>query len=109
MVWRAASTSARVMVIPLLLRARRPLGPRPLRTMCKWPVPLASRQSTLHVAEDSSRGSPVMTDSAPRRIGVSIELKPHAYDPVANPELFDGVLPRRVIAFIIDVVIIAIP
>jgi len=50
-----------------------------------------------------------MTDSAPRRIGVSIELKPHAYDPVANPELFDGVLPRRVIAFIIDVVIIAIP
>jgi len=50
-----------------------------------------------------------MTDSAPRRIGVSIELKPHAYDPVANPELFDGVLPRRVIAFIIDVAIIAIP
>jgi len=30
-----------------------------------------------------------MTDNEPRRIGVSIELKPHAYDPVANPELFD--------------------
>jgi len=50
-----------------------------------------------------------MTDSGPRRIGVSIELKPHAYDPVANPELFDGVLSRRVIAFMIDVFIISIP
>ena len=50
-----------------------------------------------------------MTDSGPRRIGVSIELKPHAYDPLANPELFEGVLARRVIAFFIDVIIIAIP
>jgi len=50
-----------------------------------------------------------MTDGGPRRIGVSIELKPHAYDPLANPELFDGVLSRRVIAFVIDLVIIAIP
>jgi uncharacterized RDD family membrane protein YckC len=50
-----------------------------------------------------------MPDSGPRRIGVSIDLKPHAYDPAANPELFEGVLARRCIAFIIDVVIIAIP
>jgi len=50
-----------------------------------------------------------MTDNEPRRIGVSIELKPHAYDPAANPELFEGVLARRCIAFLIDVVIIAIP
>ena len=34
-----------------------------------------------------------MTD--PRRIGVSIDVKPHAYDPAANPELFEGVLARR--------------
>ena len=26
---------------------------------------------------------------------MSIELKPHAYDPVTNPELFEGVLARR--------------
>ena len=32
-----------------------------------------------------------MAASEPKRLGVSIELKPHAYDPVANPELFDGV------------------
>ena len=50
-----------------------------------------------------------MSDSGPRRIGVSIEVKPHAYDPAANPELFEGVLARRFLAFIIDVVIIAIP
>ncbi len=50
-----------------------------------------------------------MTDGGPRRIGVSIEVKPHAYDPVTNPELFEGVLPRRVIAFVIDLVILSIP
>jgi len=50
-----------------------------------------------------------MTDSGPRRIGVSIELKPHAYDPAANPELFEGVLARRCMAFVIDIIIIAIP
>lgn len=36
-------------------------------------------------------------------------VKPHAYDPYRNPELFDGVLTRRVMAFLIDVVIIAFP
>jgi uncharacterized RDD family membrane protein YckC len=50
-----------------------------------------------------------MTDSEPKRIGVSIELKPHAYDPTTNPELFEGVLARRVIAFLIDLIILAIP
>jgi uncharacterized RDD family membrane protein YckC len=50
-----------------------------------------------------------MTDSGPRRIGVSIELKPHAYDPVTNPELFEDVLARRLIAFLIDLAILAIP
>jgi uncharacterized RDD family membrane protein YckC len=50
-----------------------------------------------------------MTDSQPRGIGVSMELKPHAYDPVLNPELFKGVLARRFIAFVIDIVIIMLP
>ncbi len=50
-----------------------------------------------------------MATSEPRRIGVSIELKPHAYDPVANPELFEGVVARRVVAFLIDFVILALP
>ena len=38
-----------------------------------------------------------------------IDIKPHAYDPLRNPELFEGVLARRVVAFIIDFIIIAIP
>lgn len=45
----------------------------------------------------------------PKKIGVSLDLKPHAYDPAASPELFDGVPARRVIAFVIDLIVIAIP
>ena len=40
---------------------------------------------------------------------MSIDIKPHAYDPATQPELFEGVLARRVVAFVIDFVIIAIP
>jgi uncharacterized RDD family membrane protein YckC len=50
-----------------------------------------------------------MPDSEPKRIGVTIEVKPHAYDPGTMPELFDGVLARRVVAFCIDLVLIATP
>jgi len=50
-----------------------------------------------------------MATSEPRRLGMSIELKPHAYDPVANPELFDGVVARRVVAFLIDFLILSVP
>jgi uncharacterized RDD family membrane protein YckC len=45
----------------------------------------------------------------PSRTGFSFEVKPHAYDPAASPELFEGVLTRRVVAFVIDAVVIAIP
>jgi uncharacterized RDD family membrane protein YckC len=50
-----------------------------------------------------------MTDYGPSRIGISLDAKPQAYDPVANPELFEGVLARRVIAFAIDLIVIVIP
>jgi uncharacterized RDD family membrane protein YckC len=36
-------------------------------------------------------------------------FKPHAYDPATQPELFDGVLSRRMIAFLIDLVVLFIP
>jgi uncharacterized RDD family membrane protein YckC len=68
--------------------------------MCRWIRRIASTQS-----EDDYP----MTDSGPRKTGVSIEVKPHAYHPVSNPELFEGVLARRCIAFVIDVLIITIP
>jgi uncharacterized RDD family membrane protein YckC len=38
-----------------------------------------------------------------------IDIKPHAYDPQRTPELFDGLLARRVVAFLIDFVLIAVP
>lgn len=50
-----------------------------------------------------------MPDKEPKKIGVSFEMKPHAYDPAANPELFEGVPARRVIAFVVDLVILSIP
>ena len=48
-----------------------------------------------------------MFESQPGRAG--IEVRPHAYDPAVRPDLFEGVLARRVIAFLIDVLMIAVP
>ena len=48
-------------------------------------------------------------DNEPRRIGLDVEFKPHAYDPATQPELFEGVRTRRIVACLIDVLIIAIP
>ena len=50
-----------------------------------------------------------MRSSEPGGIGIATDVKPHAYDPATNPELFEGVLARRVVAFVIDFVIIAVP
>ena len=50
-----------------------------------------------------------MAASEPKRIGVSFEVKPHAYDPVTNPELFEGVVARRIVAFLIDFMILSLP
>jgi len=50
-----------------------------------------------------------MSNTGPSGFSASSNMKPHAYDPVSNPELFEGVLARRVIAFFIDVIVIAIP
>ena len=36
-------------------------------------------------------------------------VPPHAFDPVVQPELFRGVLTRRVFAFLIDLVVLSIP
>jgi uncharacterized RDD family membrane protein YckC len=49
------------------------------------------------------------TPSGPSGIGISVDVRPHAYDPDVNPELFEGVLARRVVAFVVDLIIIALP
>lgn len=45
----------------------------------------------------------------PSRTGFPFDVKPHAYDPAAAPELFASVLPRRIVAFVIDMIVIAVP
>jgi uncharacterized RDD family membrane protein YckC len=39
----------------------------------------------------------------------SADFRPHAFDPYDQPDLFRGVLTRRVIAFLIDLLVLAIP
>jgi uncharacterized RDD family membrane protein YckC len=52
----------------------------------------------------------VMSYSGPDpRPGFSADLRPHAYDPGTHPELFEGVLARRVVAFVIDLIVITLP
>src|SRR5262245_35797402 len=110
MVRRAASISAIVTLMPRLQRGPprpdRPLSSKSTRASCPQTVYSLSAGRFDFAGYQGKRA---MTDSGPRRIGVSIELKPHAYDPRANPELFEGVLARRCIAFLIDVVVIFIP
>jgi uncharacterized RDD family membrane protein YckC len=50
-----------------------------------------------------------MSSTEPNRANLPFDVKPHAYDPAANPELFLDVPPRRVVAFVIDLIILAIP
>jgi uncharacterized RDD family membrane protein YckC len=50
-----------------------------------------------------------MTYPGPGSARLSLDVRPHAFDPIANPELFEGVLARRIIAFAIDVLVISIP
>jgi len=39
----------------------------------------------------------------------AMDTRPHIFDPIAYPELFEGVPSRRVLAFMIDMFVIAIP
>jgi uncharacterized RDD family membrane protein YckC len=43
------------------------------------------------------------------RNGGAANFQPHAFDPMTQPELFRGVLTRRVFAFLIDLVVLSIP
>jgi uncharacterized RDD family membrane protein YckC len=43
------------------------------------------------------------------RNGGPANFQPHAFDPYLQPELFRGVLTRRVFAFLIDLIVIAVP
>ncbi len=50
-----------------------------------------------------------MSDPHQKPVGAQSGFRPHAFDPATMPELFEGVLSRRVIAFLIDVSLITVP
>jgi uncharacterized RDD family membrane protein YckC len=54
----------------------------------------------------SSAGGPSSTGGAWRNDG---GVPPHAFDPDLQPELFRGLLMRRVFAFLIDLVVLSVP
>jgi uncharacterized RDD family membrane protein YckC len=72
------------------------------------PIPLATASIFVHIPDDD-QGLRIMASSEPNRISLPFDVKPHAYDPATNPELFEDVLARRLVAFAIDLVILAIP
>ncbi len=41
--------------------------------------------------------------------GGQSDARPHAFDPLSQPELFRGVLTRRFFAFLIDLVVLSVP
>jgi uncharacterized RDD family membrane protein YckC len=43
------------------------------------------------------------------RDGGGPDVQPHAFDPYLQPDLFRGVLTRRAIAFLIDLIVLSIP
>ena len=45
-------------------------------------------------------------NSGPESLSLAANDKPHAYDPAAQPEYFETVLRRRMMAFVIDAIII---
>ncbi len=45
-------------------------------------------------------------NTLPPRDGTSFADQPHAYDPVKQPQPFQGVIGKRVLAFIVDAIII---
>jgi uncharacterized RDD family membrane protein YckC len=65
-------------------------------------------QGAIFVAEEAT-----MADGEPgggsRQIGFGVDIKPHAYDPWLQPEYFEGVPARRMIAFMIDLAVIMVP
>ena len=44
----------------------------------------------------------------PRRAGTAFDARPDAYDPATSPELFEGVLACRMLAFVIDLIILGL-
>src|SRR6187397_1956748 len=67
--------------------------------------PLAPGAGRTHFCAGRERSGTMFEESRRDEPGVAA----HAYNPVAQPELFEGVLSRRVIAFLVDLFMIGVP
>src|SRR3977135_2188976 len=79
-------------------------------------LPLVAGDRHSHVLHGNAEsGGLIMSDSGSGntggawRSGGAANFQPHAFDPLLQPELFRGVLTRRVFAFLIDLVVLSIP
>src|ERR1700736_3179653 len=69
-----------------------------------FPCPARRRRWWSMMMSDSGPGN----TGSPWRSGTP-NFQPHAFDPWLQPDLFRGVLTRRVFAFLIDLVVLSIP
>src|ERR1700719_3042559 len=63
---------------------------------------------------DASLGGLTMSGSGSGNTGGAwrnggVNFQAHAFDPLSQPELFRGVLTRRVFAFLIDLLVLSVP
>src|ERR1700736_6991684 len=75
-----------------------------LHALGRFPCPARRRRWWRMMMSDSGPGN---TGSAWR--SGTPNFQPHAFDPWLQPDLFRGVLTRRVFAFLIDLVVLSIP
>src|SRR5258708_20112227 len=73
---------------------------RALRACCRFPCPAPNAQSGGLIMSYSGSGGAWRSDSG---------VPPHAFDPWTQPELFRGVLRRRVFAFFLLLVVVSVP
>jgi uncharacterized RDD family membrane protein YckC len=73
------------------------------------PIPISSGVTAQSKGLNMSAGGSGNTTGGTWRNNGAASFQPHAFDPMSQPELFRGVLTRRVFAFLIDLVVLSIP
>jgi uncharacterized RDD family membrane protein YckC len=77
------------------------------------PAALGKPYAPSHVLQGHGTGGLIMFDNSLGNPnsgwGGGANPQPHAFDPLTQPELFRGVLTRRLFAFLIDLVVLSVP
>jgi uncharacterized RDD family membrane protein YckC len=73
------------------------------------PAALGKRMTPSHVLQGHGTRGLIMFDNSLGNPHGPVNPQPHAFDPLTQPELFRGVLTRRLFAFLIDLVVLSVP